>query len=77
MDFKGEQMFTGKLVTVSSKFDTGDFTGNFAVHAVSDSYDTYDTSIQKKYNLSYAEFDVLEVLVCKAVEEFLNAKEMK
>lgn len=68
-------MFTSKLITVSSKFDTGDFTGNFAVHAVSDSYSMYDTSIQKKYNLSYAEFDVLEVLVCKAIEEFLKAKE--
>lgn len=68
-------MFKSKLVTVSSKFDSGDFTGNFAVHATTDSYDIYQTSIQKKHGLSYAEFDVLEILICKTVEDFLRAKE--
>lgn len=68
-------MFKSKLVTVSSRFDSGDFTGSFAVHAITDGYDIYETSIQKVYGLSYAEFDVLEILICKTVEDFLRAKD--
>lgn len=44
---KGDEMFKSKLVTISSRFDSGDFTGSFAVHAITDGYDIYETSIQK------------------------------
>lgn len=67
-------MVVSKNITVSSRFDSGDFTGSFSVHAKSKNYDIYDTCIQKVFDLSFDDFKVLEVLIAGTVEQYLTAK---
>ena len=67
-------MVVSKNITVSSKFDSGDFMGVFSIHAKSKSYDVYNTCIQKVYDLSFDDFKVLEVLIAGTVEQYLTAK---
>ena len=67
-------MVVSKNITVSSRFNSGDFTGVFSVHAKSENYDVYDTSIQKVYDLSFDDFKVLEVLIAGTVEQYLATK---
>lgn len=67
-------MIVSKNITVSSEFDSGDFMGSFSVHAKSESYDVYDTCIQKVYDLSFDDFKALEVLIAGTVEQYLATK---
>lgn len=66
-------MLSYKHLNVSAKFNTGDFLGVFSVHCNEKSYNGYDTSIQKHYNLTMDEFKLIEVSILSAVENTIKA----
>ena len=67
-------MIISKNVNVSAQFDTGDFTGKFAVHYNGKGYSSWDNCIQKQYDLSFDDFRILEAMIAGTVEKYLEAK---
>ena len=69
-------MITAKNCVVSASFDSGTFSGCFAVSANEPtSYCATRTNIQSVYNLSFDDFTALEILIAHTVNDYLERKD--
>ena len=62
-------------VAVSANFDSGTFLGFSVATSRTDTYNSNETNIQSAYNLSFEDFQALEVLIALATDNYIKDKE--
>jgi len=63
-------MIEAKHCTVQANFDSGSFQ-NFGITAPLHNHQ-YQNSIQSEYNLSFKDFQVLEIMIAEVVNKYLK-----
>ena len=67
-------MISSEEITVSANFDTGNFMNFGVVHNNPKTYGEGGVNIQGVYNLDFADFTALEILICGVVTKYVKEK---